>query len=246
MKNTYKYDYRLQNGSWATAKYSNGNFTGLSDGKTYELRVTVTDNAGRTNFATTTATTKVANTPPYNLTTDLSSRTTNSLTVRARAYDNDSPAQTLTYTLSLNGQTRTATGTSGNYVTFSAVSGLSEYTTYSWTVTVKDTNNATISGSASDRTYCSGANRTCSKPSGTCTACNGTISLCKNRHSLISSSSTGSCGLDYWAGEGTGYITCSRTVNVTGYRCSVNCWGLREDVWVTQKRIECTLRFWGS
>ncbi|MCI8621989.1 MAG: hypothetical protein HFJ50_10245, partial [Clostridia bacterium] len=43
MKNTYKYDYRLQNGTWTTAKYSNGNFTGLSDGKTYELRVTVTD-----------------------------------------------------------------------------------------------------------------------------------------------------------------------------------------------------------
>ncbi|MCI8620813.1 MAG: hypothetical protein HFJ50_03200, partial [Clostridia bacterium] len=59
---------------------------------------------------------------------------------------NDSPAQTLTYTLSLNGQTRTATGTSGNYVTFSAVSGLSQYTTYSWTVTVTDTNGSSISG----------------------------------------------------------------------------------------------------
>ena len=177
MKNTYKYDYRLQNGSWTTAKYSNGNFTGLSDGKTYELRVTVTDNAGRTNFATTTATTKVANTPPYNLTTDLSSRTTNSLTVRARAYDNDSPAQTLTYTLSLNGQTRTATGTSGNYVTFSAISGLSEYTTYSWTVTVKDSNNSTISGSTSDRTYCSGKGLICNGPFSaivSCSTCNGT------------------------------------------------------------------------
>ena len=152
MKNTYKYDYRLQNGTWTTAKYSNGNFTGLSDGKTYELRVTVTDNAGRTNSATTTATTKVANTPPYNLSTDLSSRTTNSLTVRARAYDNDSPAQTLTYTLSLNGQTRTATGTSGNYVTFSAVSGLSQYTYYNWTVTVTDSKSNPISATGSDRT----------------------------------------------------------------------------------------------
>ena len=86
------------------------------------------------------------------------------MTVRARAYDNDSPAQTLTYTLSLNGQTRTATGTSGNYVTFSAISGLSEYTTYSWTVTVKDSNNSTISGSTSDRTYCSGSTQNCSGP----------------------------------------------------------------------------------
>ncbi|MCI8622020.1 MAG: hypothetical protein HFJ50_10405, partial [Clostridia bacterium] len=60
------------------------------------------------------------------------------------------------YTLSLNGQTRTATGTSGNYVTFSAISGLSEYTTYSWTVTVKDSNNASLSGSGKARTYCSG------------------------------------------------------------------------------------------
>ncbi|MCI8622005.1 MAG: hypothetical protein HFJ50_10325, partial [Clostridia bacterium] len=113
------------------------------------------------------------------LTTDLSSRTTNSLTVRARAYDNDSPAQTLTYTLSLNGQTRTATGTSGNYVTFSAVSGLSEYTTYSWTVTVKDSCNASISGSGSDRTYCSGRIYSCSNySSSTCSRCFGTGYFC--------------------------------------------------------------------
>ncbi|MCI8621752.1 MAG: hypothetical protein HFJ50_08855, partial [Clostridia bacterium] len=143
--------------TWKTATFSNNSYTGLSDGKTYDLKVTVTDGAGRTNSAQTTGTTKVANTPPYSLTTDLSSRTTNSLTVRARAYDTEdgNANKNLTYTLSLNGQTRTATGTSGNYVTFSAVSGLSEYTTYSWTVTVKDSNNASTSKAGSDRTYCS-------------------------------------------------------------------------------------------
>ncbi|MCI8621604.1 MAG: hypothetical protein HFJ50_07975 [Clostridia bacterium] len=97
------------------------------------------------------------------------------MTVRARAYDNDNPKQTLTYTLSLNGQTRTATGTSGNYVTFSAVSGLSEYTTYSWTVTVKDSNNASISGSGSDRTYCSGKTYYCKGPSQECTNHNSSL-----------------------------------------------------------------------
>ncbi|MCI8622011.1 MAG: hypothetical protein HFJ50_10360, partial [Clostridia bacterium] len=81
----------------------------------------------------------------------------------------------LTYTLSLNGQTRTATGTSGNYVTFSAVSGLSEYTTYSWTVTVKDTNNASTSATGSDRTYCSGKGAICQYPNVTCSACGGGV-----------------------------------------------------------------------
>jgi hypothetical protein len=134
----------------------------------------------------------VANTPPYNLTTDLSSRTTNSLTVRARAYDNDNPKQTLTYTLSLNGQTRTATGTSGNYVTFSVVSGLSEYTTYSWTVTVTDSKSNPISATGSDRTYCNGNGLTCSGPfttSQTCPTCKGVSS----RHILPSSNARRGC-----------------------------------------------------
>ena len=119
----------------------------------------------------------MANTPPYNLSTDLSSRTTNSLTVRARAYDTEdgNTNKNLAYTLSLNGQTRTATGKSGNYVTFSAVTGLSEYTTYSWTVTVKDSNNVSISGTSSDRTYCSGKRHKCSggEYDYRCTSCNG-------------------------------------------------------------------------
>ncbi|MCI8620711.1 MAG: hypothetical protein HFJ50_02590, partial [Clostridia bacterium] len=85
----------------------------------------------------------------------------------------------LTYTLSLNGQTRTATGTSGNYVTFSAVSGLSEYTTYSWTVTVKDTNNASTSKTGSDRTYCSGTTYSCTPTGGgTCSTCKGYGIVC--------------------------------------------------------------------
>ena len=98
------------------------------------------------------------------------------MTVRARAYDNDNPKQTLTYTLSLNGQTRTATGTSGNYVTFSAVSGLSQYTYYNWKVTVTDSKSNPISATGSDRTYCSGTGLTCNGPftkTENCGTCNG-------------------------------------------------------------------------
>ena len=158
---SYKYEYKLQSETtWKTATFSNNSYTGLSDGKTYDLKVTVTDGAGRTNSAQTTGTTKVANTPPYNLTTNCSSKTTTSMTIRARAYDNDSPSQTLTYKLYWGGSSAamdTKTGTSGNYVTFATKTGLAEYTTqtYSWRVEVTDSKSNPISVSGSDRTKCS-------------------------------------------------------------------------------------------
>ncbi|MCI8620783.1 MAG: fibronectin type III domain-containing protein, partial [Clostridia bacterium] len=87
---SYKYEYKLQSETtWKTATFSNNSYTGLSDGKTYDLKVTVTDGAGRTNSAQTTGTTKVANTPPYNLTASYSSKSYNYITVSARAYDTE-------------------------------------------------------------------------------------------------------------------------------------------------------------
>ncbi|MCI8621476.1 MAG: hypothetical protein HFJ50_07205, partial [Clostridia bacterium] len=157
----------------------NNSYTGLSDGKTYDLKVTVTDGAGRTNSAQTTGTTKVANTPPYNLTTNCSSKTTTSMTIRARAYDNDSPSQTLTYKLYWGGSGAamdTKTGTSGNYVTFTTKTGLAEYTTqtYSWRVEVTDSKSDPISANGTDRTYCSGRKYQCTGLSYvTCSKCNG-------------------------------------------------------------------------
>jgi hypothetical protein len=146
------------------------------------------------------------------LTTDLSSRTTNSLTVRARAYDNDNPAQTLTYTLSLNGQTRTATGTSGNYVTFSAVSGLSQYTYYDWTVTVTDSKSNPISVTGRDRTYCSGTGANCKVSDKNCNICNGTgflCSVCGAKFYGTMSTSTKNCGSGHmWVQHGWVCNTC--------------------------------------
>ncbi|MCI8620380.1 MAG: hypothetical protein HFJ50_00635, partial [Clostridia bacterium] len=167
---SYKYEYKLQSETtWKTATFSNNSYTGLSDGKTYDLKVTVTDGAGRTNSAQTTGTTKVANTPPYNLTTNCSSKTTTSMTIRARAYDNDSPSQTLTYKLYWGGSNTamdTKTGTSGNYVTFTTKTGLAEYTTqtYSWRVEVTDSKSNPISANGTDRTSCGGRTLYCSRP----------------------------------------------------------------------------------
>ena len=108
----------------------------------------------------------VANTPPYNLTTNCSSKTTTSMTIQARAYDNDSPAQTLTYKLYWAGSSTamdTKTGTSGNTVTFTTKTGLAEYTTqtYSWRVEVTDSKSNPISATGTDRTYCSGKTNFC-------------------------------------------------------------------------------------
>ncbi len=101
------------------------------------------------------------------------------MTITARAYDNDSPAQTLTYKLYWNGSNTvydTKTGTSGQSVTFKNVTGLREYTTqtYSWRVDISDGNGGTTQANASGRTFCSGTTLTCTGPfvaSKTCTTC---------------------------------------------------------------------------
>ena len=165
----YKFEYKEGNGAWQVG--TQGNDTGTTkkvtfnvpkDNTNYKIRVTVTDGAGNTGTSTeATIKTQVANTPPYNLTTWCSSKTTTSMTIQARAYDNDTPAQTLTYKLywgNSNTAMDTKTGTSGNTVTFTTKTGLAEYTTqtYSWKVEVTDSNNSGIFIFGEGRTFCSG------------------------------------------------------------------------------------------
>ena len=89
------------------------------------------------------------------------------MTISAKAYDNDTPTQTLTYKLYWGNSTTamdTKTSTSGNTVTFTTKTGLAEYTTqtYSWKVEVTDSKSTAISKNSSDRTYCSGRSQYCS------------------------------------------------------------------------------------
>ena len=101
------------------------------------------------------------------------------MTIQARAYDNDSPAQTLTYKLYWAGSSTamdTKTGTSGNTVTFTTKTGLAEYTTqtYSWRVEVTDSKSNPISANGTDRTYCSGKTIQCrDQKTINCTHCYG-------------------------------------------------------------------------
>ncbi|MCI8621996.1 MAG: hypothetical protein HFJ50_10280 [Clostridia bacterium] len=90
------------------------------------------------------------------------------MTIQAKAYDDDTPAQTLTYKLYWGGSgvaMDTKTGTSGQTVTFTTKTGLAEYTnqTYSWRVEVTDGNGSSIEKSEMDRTLCSGTGVHCKR-----------------------------------------------------------------------------------
>ena len=121
-------------------------YTGLNDGQTYWIRVVVTDNAGNAGKSAednsgTQIATPSANTNPYNLTTSAPTnlRTTTSLTITASATDNEQ--STLYYDLYWNGSstvTQTVSGTKGNTVTFTARTGLTKRTSYSWRIVVRD------------------------------------------------------------------------------------------------------------
>ncbi len=121
-------------------------YTGLNDGQTYWIRVLVGDNAGNTGKSAednggTQIATPSANTNPYNLTTSAPTnlRRTTSLTITASATDNEQ--NTLYYDLYWNGSstvTQTVQGTRGNTVTFTARTGLTKRTSYSWRIVVRD------------------------------------------------------------------------------------------------------------
>ncbi len=140
-------------------------YTGLNDGQTYWIRVVVTDNAGNTGKSAEDnggmqIATPSANTNPYNLTTSAPTnlRTTTSLTITASATDNEQT--TLYYDLYWNGSstvTQTLSGTKGSTVTFTAKTGLTMATSYSWRIVVRDGVGGQYNGSStSASTNCSG------------------------------------------------------------------------------------------
>ncbi len=112
-----------------------------------------------------------ANTNPYSLSTSAPTnlRRTTSLTITASATDREQ--STLSYALYFNGSYKqTVSGAKGNTVTFTAISGLSEATHYSWYVNVSDGagGSARLNGSA--YTNCSGVSIACI-PTEVCTKC---------------------------------------------------------------------------
>ena len=188
---SYQFQYKLSTSSSyitaTTTVTSNGTctykYTGLADDTTYNLRVIVTDKAGKTSNKTATQKTVTANVAPVISSTAFSSKTTSSIKVTARA--TDANGDNLTYTLytstSENGSYTQRATTSANQnttVTLNAT-GLSDYTTYWWYVQVSDGEETRASNKQSVRTYCPGTGLTCYTDSCpgtqtiTCTTCNG-------------------------------------------------------------------------
>ena len=201
---SYTFQYKTSTASdYTTAKTtvtSNGTctytYTGLADNTTYNLRVIVTDKAGKTSNKTATQKTVTANVAPVIATAAYNSKTTNSITITAKA--TDANGDNLTYTLytstSQNGsytQKATTSASQNATVTLNATS-LSNYTTYWWYVQVSDGEATATSSKQSVRTYCPGTGLTCYTDSCpgtqqvTCTTCNGNkvvSKICNNEES---------------------------------------------------------------
>ena len=107
---SYEFQYKSAGGTWtrkevitATASSYTYTYTGMGDGKTVYIRVLVTDGAGNTGKSAedssngTSAVIPSANTAPVVQTVMYVNKTTNSITVTARATDAQNDA--LTYTL---------------------------------------------------------------------------------------------------------------------------------------------------
>ena len=188
-------------------------YTGLNDGQTYWIRVVVTDNAGNAGKSAednsgTQIATPSANTNPYNLTTSAPTnlRTTTSLTITASATDNEQ--NTLYYDLYWNGSstvTQTVQGTRGSTVTFTARTGLTKRTSYSWRIVVRDNVGGQQSGSTTSAyTNCPGNDIVCNNgKTESCTTCFG-AGLKSNGKSYFKNMQ--------WSGESvyssTGYDCC--------------------------------------
>ena len=194
---SYTFQYKTSTASdYTTAKTTittNGTctytYTGLADNTTYNLRVIVTDKANKTSNRETTQTTVNANVAPVIATAAYNSKTTNSITVTAKA--TDANGDNLTYTLytstSQNGsytKKATTSASQNTTVTLSATS-LSNYTTYWWYVTASDGEATATSNKQSTRTYCPGTGLTCTTSTCpgtqtiTCTTCNGNKTVMK-------------------------------------------------------------------
>ena len=151
------------------------NFTGWTGTGLTEATTTVTIAKGSTGDRTYTANWEVANIAPTTPTATLSSKTTNSFNVRA--VSTDANGDSLIYKLYVDGSLKSTSAStqSGTATTFS-VTGLGEYTSHNYYVTVSDGIDTAQSSTASVRTYCSGTGLTCNTTycsSGLCSKCGG-------------------------------------------------------------------------
>jgi len=139
--------------------------TGLTQNTKYKFEITATDTKENSTtiegYVTTLPEEVQVNNAPMFVKNRLQDRQTNSLTIVTRATDAD--GDNLTYELYLKGNSAvqaTKTASQNIDVTFT-ITGLSEYTTYTWYIIVSDGSLSAESSDASARTYCSGTGFTC-------------------------------------------------------------------------------------
>lgn len=206
-------------------------FTDLERGR-YSVKVTVKDKAGNASTSEVLAVETILYTAPKMETYTFSSKTNNSITIRAKATDQD--GEQLTYTLytSTNGSNWTQMAkiqnVQQNIEQTLIASGLSAYTYYYWKVDVTD-GTTSISSGGGDRVrtycssnYCSGGSNVssrCSSCSGTgkitCTKCSGSgrINCTKSSDStayLVGTTTGGMTGAGGWNCSG-----CGKTMTAT-------------------------------
>ena len=186
------------------------NFTGWTGTGLTEATTTVTIAKGSTGDRTYTANWEVANVAPTTPTVTLSSKTTNSFNVRA--VSTDANGDSLIYKLYVDGSLKSTSAStqSGTATTFS-VTGLGEYTSHNYYVTVSDGTLTTTSSTKSVRTYCNTFNtkKTCNDCIDGYQKCNGT----KESHTTYS---TGmflcyECGHDIGSLDDRSYYLCTDT-----------------------------------
>lgn len=139
--------------------------TGLTQNTKYKFEITATDTKENSTtiegYVTTLPEEVQVNNAPMFVKNRLQDRQTNSLTIVTRATDAD--GDNLTYELYLKGNStvqETKTAAQNTDVTFT-LTGLEEYTTYTWYIIASDASLSTESSDASARTYCSGTGFTC-------------------------------------------------------------------------------------
>lgn len=177
------YEYYLNDELKDTLATNSYTFNELNEETSYNIKVVVTDKAGNRNESNViTVKTQLGNRAPVISSTTLDSKTTNSITIKAKATDANGDKITYelyTSTSNSSGFTKKATESqmaSGSEVTLKA-SGLSQYTTYYYYVIAKDEDAQTKGSTSSVRTYCPGTGLTCSGPftaSVSCSTCEGT------------------------------------------------------------------------
>ena len=221
------YQFFLGSTSKATQTGNSYNYTGLAEQKSYTLKVIVTDNAGNKKEASTSITTPKSNTAPKISSVAYSTKTTNSLTIKATATDTDA-GDKLTYELYTStsqnsGFTKKATlsnQTPGTAVTLTA-SRLSQYTYYYYYVKVTD-GDETVQSPTQERirtycpgntSHCSGGTRcsggtTCNPTTEKCWPCSGTGNQSKTCPTCNGSTWVGNKPCTACGGDGMVPITC--------------------------------------